>query len=110
LVCPAVPSGVSAEESWTLIRLGGSVDDATSRTFTQLLGTELSTRTKPSFKTADAVCEDGGRGAQKARVEHIFSGESRSTGAITGTFMASGPGNCRGEGRFRMTQISAVAP
>lgn len=58
LACMVVSTVASAQETWTITRLGGSVDTATTDTFTQLLKTELSARTGAGFTSSDIVCED----------------------------------------------------
>lgn len=58
LACMAVSMTASAQETWTITRFGGSVDDATVSTFTQLLKTELSSRTGAGFSNSDTVCDD----------------------------------------------------
>ncbi len=54
----AVTTAAAAQGTWTITQFGGSVDDDTVRTFTQLLKTELSSRTGDGFNKVDTVCED----------------------------------------------------
>jgi hypothetical protein len=54
----AFSTAAAAQGKWTITQFGGSVDAGTVATFTQLLKTELSSRTGDGFSSVDQVCED----------------------------------------------------